>query len=205
MSSPFITSYVVIWIVVVFQGLIVLALLRELTELRQKLEAVGFQQDARLPIGTLAPDFTAVDVRSKKTVGLHTLKGTGGAILFLTPHCGVCKDLANSLQTPSLDGLPPIIVFCQGGDSTCARVFERLDPKAYCVHQHAEEIATRYRVTGSPTVVLVDGEQKIRGYGHPEHLSNLKELLAHASDMQPATTKVETDAQPVILGSTVTQ
>lgn len=204
MSSPFITSYIAIWIVVVFQGLIVLALLRELTELRQKLEALGFQQDARLPIGSFAPDFTTVDVRSKKTVGLHNLKETGGAILFLTPHCGTCKDLANSMRAPALDGLPPIIVFCQGGDSTCARVFETLDPKAYSVHQHAEEIASRYHITGSPTVVLVDGEQKIRGYGHPEHFADLKKLLAHASDEHPATTK-ETEAQPVILGSTVAQ
>ena len=205
MSSPFITSYIAVWILVVFQGLIVLALLRELTELRQKLEAGAFQNDDRLPIGSLAPDFTAVDVRSKKTVGLQTLTGTGGAILFLTPHCGVCKDLANSLRPPALDGLPPIIVFCQGSDSACARVFERLDPKAFTVNYQAEQIASRYHVTGSPTVVLVDSERKIRGYGNPEHLEDLKKLLAHASDKEPATTKVETEAQPVILGSTVAQ
>lgn len=198
MSSPFITSYIAIWIVVVFQGLVVLALLRELTELRQKLEAVGLRADDRLPIGSPAPDFTAVDVRSKKTVGLRNLKGTGGAILFLTPHCGTCKDLANSMRAPALDGLPPVIVFCQGGDSACARVFEILDPKAYSVHQNAQELASRYRVTGSPTVVLVDEEQKIRGYGHPEHFADLKKLLAQASDTQPATTKVDTEAQPVL-------
>jgi hypothetical protein len=205
MTSAFFTTYVVIWIVVLFQGLLILALLRELAELRRRLELGALENEDRLPIGSEAPEFTGADVRSGQLVSLQTVGHAGGAILFLTPDCNLCRNLANSLRAPALSDLPTIIVFCQGSERGCSTFYERLDPKGYLMHKESEQVATLYHVSGSPTAVILDGERKIRGYGHPQDLEDLKKLLTRALRAEFESTKIETDSQPVILSSTVAQ
>ena len=205
MSSAFFTSYVAMWILVLFQGLIILALLRELSELRRRLELGALENEDRLPIGTEAPEFTGVDVRTRQPVTLKTIDREGGAILFLTPDCNLCKNLANSLRAPALSDLPTVIEFCQGSERGCSAFFERLDPKGHLVHRGAEQVAALYHVTGSPTAVIVDGERKIRGYAHPQDLEDLKKLLTRALRAESETTKIETDSQTVVFSSTTAQ
>ena len=201
MTSAFFTTYVLIWIVVLFQGLLVLALLRELSELRRRLELGALGNEDRLPIGSEAPEFTGADVRTGKLVSLQTVGPNGGAILFLTPDCNLCKNLANSLRAPALSELPTVVVFCQGSERGCSAFYERLDPKGYLLHKGSEQVASLYQVTGSPTAVILDGERKIRGYGHPQDLEDLKKLLTRALRAEFESTKIETDSQPVILSS----
>jgi hypothetical protein len=205
MSSAFFTSYIAVWILVLFQGLIILALLRELSEQRRRLELGPLENEDRLPVGSPAPELTGVDVRSQQLVTLQTIGPEGGAILFLTPDCNVCRNLANSLRAPALSDLPTVVVFCQGSERGCSTFYERLDPKGYLLHKAAEQVAALYHVTGSPTAVIVDDERKIRGYGHPQDLEDLKKLLIRALRAGSETTKIDTDSQAVIFSSTAAQ
>lgn len=176
-----------------------------MSELRSRLELGALENEDRLPIGSEAPEFTCIDVRSGQLVTLQTVGHTGGVILFLTPDCNLCRNLANSLRAPALSDLPTVIVFCQGSERGCSTFYERLDPKGYLLHKGSEQVATLYHVTGSPTAVILDGERRIRGYAHPQDLEDLKKLLTRAFRAEFESTKIETESQPVVLSSTVAQ
>jgi hypothetical protein len=183
MKFNFVASYVAIWILVLFQGLLVLALLRKLEELRRFAERVDSKPKDRLPLGSPAPEFSGFDVRSGKQVGTHSLNGLGGLILFLTSGCTACTRLADSLSQPSVSDLPPIIALCQGGEQGCAYFVSKLSSGIYLLLEGAGETATRYGVSSSPTAIVIDGEQKIRGYGNPENIENLKQLVARSLEV----------------------
>src|SRR5262245_48947149 len=103
----FYASYIAVWILVLFQGFMTLALLRYLQELRDLIKQTGggteedFQEDDFLPTGSRAPEFAGFDARSRKPLGIHNLNG-GGALLFLSSECRLCRGLAESLGQYSL-------------------------------------------------------------------------------------------------------
>lgn len=193
MSFSFFTSYIAIWVLVLFQGLLVIALLRQLAELRRLVEMGGFQED-RLPAGSPAPRFAGLDVRSGQQVSSYSLNGRGGVLLFLSPDCTVCKGLADSLRPPALNDLPPVIAFCQGGERACERFIKRLGPGVSLLFDVAGETAARYHVSGSPTAVVVDEKQRVRGYGNPQDVEDLKRLLARSLVAEAAEPEVQITA-----------
>lgn len=183
MNFSFFASYIAIWILVLFQGLLILALLRQLAELHRLMERGVLQGEDRLLAGSRAPKFAGLDVRTGQQVGSHILNGSGGVILFLSPECVVCKSLADSLTQRAISRLPPIIVFCKGGEQGCSYFVKRLGLEIHLLREGAEETAARYHVSGFPTAIAVDGKQKIRGYGHPKNLEDLRQLLAREVDV----------------------
>jgi hypothetical protein len=205
MDFGFSASYVAIWIVVLFQGLLIVALLRQLAELRRLVEAGGLQGEDRLPVGSPAPRFAGFDVRSGQPVSSHTFSGSGGLVLFLSADCTVCRGLADRLRPPAMNGLPPIIAFCQGGEHSCAGFVKKLSLDVHLLLEGAEETAARYRVSGFPTAVVVDANQKIRGYGHPRNVEDLRQLLARSLDAASADVHGDGKLSPAVLSSKVSR
>lgn len=181
-NFSFSASYIAIWILVLFQGLLILALLRQLAELRSLMERGAFRGEDHLPVGSPAPKFAGRDLRTGQQVGSLSLSGSGGIILFVSPKCSVCKGLAYKLRQGVTNHLPPIVVFCNGGEQGCAYFVKRLASEIHLLTEGAEQTAARYHVSGFPTAIVVDGKQKIRGYGHPENLEDLEQLVARNVD-----------------------
>ena len=178
MGFPFFASYVAVWILVVFQGLLILALLKELGELKKLARLGGVAGEDRLPAGTEAPEFEGSDLRSRQRITTHVFASQGGALLFLSPECGSCLQLADELRQPALSELPPILTFCQGNDSACAAFVNRLGSEVYTLSDDDNNIAKRYRVDGSPTAVVINPDLTIGSYGHPLNIEDLKRLVA---------------------------
>ncbi|HKN70853.1 MAG TPA: redoxin domain-containing protein [Terriglobales bacterium] len=179
MSVGFSSSYIALWALVVFQGLVVLALLQRL----EKLQLLASQRESsenRLPNGSRAPGFACVDKWSNREYGLRDLAERGGMLLFLSSDCPACKALVEGLTRAAPDGLPLIIAFCHGREKACARFSRRLETKVPLVVDGAAEIASRYRASGFPTAVGIDRELKIRGYGHPKDVKEIRELWSHS-------------------------
>jgi thioredoxin-related protein len=105
----------------------------------------------------------------------------GAVLLFVAPECSVCKQLAESLQQAAMNGLPPIVAFCQGGVESCRPLVKALSGEVYVLVEGAEEVAAQYHVSGFPTAVVVDGEQKVRGYGRPENVEALRQLIEQST------------------------
>lgn len=177
MSFGFYGSYVVLWVLVVFQALLVLALLKQLTELKRFVQAGGLPASNQLPAGTKAPEFTALEVRSRQEMGSAGLDGRGGIVLFLAPDCTVCKGLATSLRTQAAALGVPLLAVCQGDERGCRAFVDRLGPDVPVLLDPNLGVSGRYHVDGSPTAVIIDADRRIRAYGHPQDAEALVDLV----------------------------
>lgn len=176
-------SYIAIWVLVLFQGFLALALLRRMEELRDLMKQSwgggleeNFQEEDFLPAGSRAPEFAGVDARSGKPIGIHNLDG-GGALLFLSSECRLCRGLAESLRKYPLNGLPPIIAVCRGGKEAATFFGKRLSEDIFIMSEGAEETAKLYRVSNYPTSVVIGPGRTVRAYGQPSDVENLRALL----------------------------
>ena len=183
MTLEFLVSYIGLWILVLFQGLLTIALLRQLTELRNLASQGALSSDEILPEGTRAPEFAGIDVRSGKRISNKSINQHGAVLVFLSPECDMCKSLATSLRRPAVDALPEIIVFCQGQQQDCAYFEQAVDPDLLLLRESNKETATRYRVFTYPTAVVIDHNQQIRGYDHPPDIAAIQTLVARTSSL----------------------
>ena len=203
MSFPFVVSYIAMWLLVVFQGLLILALLKQLGELKQLAQFRGVPGVDPLLAGSAAPKFEALDLRSAERITTHVFNGHGGALLFLSPECGSCLELADGLRQSALNGLPPIVTFCQGSKLACASFVNRLGPEIYTLSDDDNEVAMRYRVDGSPTAVVINPDVTIAAYGNPLNLQDLKRLLARTLGSSEAKAEAATTQSTSVLSSGV--
>lgn len=188
MSFSFSATYSALWALVVFQGVVILALLRKLSEVSKLVEKGGLPGENRLAIGARAPSFAGYDQHSGKRVDIRIFSRQGGMILFLAGDCSMCRGLAGSLSPSAAADLGTMIAFCVGRELGCMRFVKRLSPSIPLLLDAADETVSRFRVSAFPTVVLVDKDQRIRGYGHPTNLADLVRLRAglDGDDLQSA-------------------
>lgn len=193
-------SYIAVWVLVLFQGFLALALLRRLEELRELMKQAwggaaeeDSQEEDFLPKGSRAPEFAGVDARSGKSIGIRNLD-RGGALLFLSRECRLCRGLAESLRQYPLNGPPSIIAICSGGEDAAAFFGKRLSDDIYLMSEGAEEMAKLYHVSSYPALVVIGPRRIIHGYGHPNDVESLRDLLELNSNKDPVDVEVTTQS-----------
>ncbi len=183
MNFSFSASYVALWALAVFQGLVVLAVLRQLAELHRFMERGALPGEDWLPVGSRAPEFTGQHIHSGDFVSSRLFDGQGAVILFLSPGCTACKALVESVQSSAGNESPFITAaICNGESRPCEGFRARLGVHIPLLLDPANEIGARYGISGFPTAVVVDKEQKIRAYGHPQSAKDLKWLFERNLD-----------------------
>jgi hypothetical protein len=173
----FVVSYVTLWLLALLQAALAFAILPHLVELRRLIERGSLTKGDQLPTGSPAPTFTAVDSNELVDVTERDLASQAGILLFLSPDCSVCLGLAQSIGRSDVQSLPKLIAFCDGVDISCSEIADRLRRKIPFVLQRGSEVAALYHVSGFPTAVAIDGELKIRGYGHPKDIDDLQRFF----------------------------
>jgi hypothetical protein len=174
-NFSFSTSYIALWVLVIFQSFVLLALLQQIEKLR-RVAVSGRLFEDHLPQGSRAPEFANIGRPSVHRFGTRSLEGSGGVLLFLSSDCLACKGLVNNLGQSATDDLPPIVVFCVGRERGCARFENRLITQCKFVVDGAAKTAARYRISNFPTAVVLDRELKISRYGHIKDVAEIKEL-----------------------------
>lgn len=159
---------------VIVQGLLILAVLQRLEKLHQLIERGRLHGD-RLALGTSAPEFSGVD-QLGKPISVQDFEAVGSLVLFLSPDCSVCTTLVDSIAIA--DDLPRTVVVCRGETDRCTAFLTRLPTGVRLLSDPSGAAATRYGVSAFPTAVVVDGNRKIRGYGHPKNVGELKRAFA---------------------------
>lgn len=172
MRLDFVATYIALWILVVFQGLLILALLKQLTTIRRLAERASPLGD-KLPLGSSAPEFMGTDLQF---AGWNDADSLGVVILFLTAGCPACQELLNSIGQHGDNVVPHIVAVCQGGDA-CSKRVANLSSAIQLAACNGEETARQYRISRFPTAVVVDRERKIRGYGHPTNVTDLVRMF----------------------------
>jgi methylamine dehydrogenase accessory protein MauD len=174
-------SNVTLWFVVVGLCLALLAVVRQLGVLHERIAPVGALMLAKgLKVGELAPGITVDDLDGRSlTLGAARTDGRATLLMFVSPTCPVCKALLPVLKsslTSERDWLD--IVLASDGENARQREFvaaHRLGSFSYIV---SAPLGISYQVSRLPFAALIDAQGVLRARGivnSREHLESLFE------------------------------
>jgi methylamine dehydrogenase accessory protein MauD len=170
-----------LWLVVIALSVALLAVIRQLGVLHERIAPVGALMLAKgLKVGESAPQIAAQDIEGRSmTLGAVRADERATLIVFVSPTCPVCKTLLPALKSSlasERDWLD--IVLASDGEIAAQREFvsaQRLGAFPYVV---SAPLGISYQVSRLPFAVLVDSKGVLRARGivnSREHLESLFE------------------------------
>lgn len=180
MSYSFLSTYLALWALVLFEALILLGLLRELTEIRRLAEDGRLPQ--RLPLGARGPRLKGSDLRSGAAIDTSLFAGRELMLLFLSPGCRMCWRLADGTRKLAAEPSLSRIAVCRGGAAECAGFADALAADVPLLLDAAGGLSQGYGVRTAPVAFVLDEEGRVRASGSPRHAGELAELLRSARE-----------------------
>ena len=181
MSNLWIASYVGLWIIVAALVFVMMGLLRQLglIQVRLGVDPGVLITEEGLKRGTEAPDFEAVDVQIQQPVKLSELRGRSVVLVFLTPNCLACRQLAPHLNevARAYRDKAEVLAVCYGAGSTCEELARRLRLRTPVLADPDNKIAANYGVNATPFAFLVDSHGTILIRGIVNSWPQLESLL----------------------------
>ncbi|HMK87204.1 MAG TPA: methylamine dehydrogenase accessory protein MauD [Steroidobacteraceae bacterium] len=174
-------SNVVLWVVVIGLCLALLAVVRQLGVLHERIAPVGALMLAKgLKVGEQAPAMNVQDLEGRAlALGVARTDSRATLLVFVSPTCPVCKSLLPVLKlslASERDWLD--IVLASDGEISVQREYvltHRLGTFPYVVSQ---PLGMAYQVSRLPYAVLIDAQGVLRARGivnSREHLESLFE------------------------------
>lgn len=187
MEQLTIINTVVMWMVIVANLLLTLALIRRINSMTP-------QRLKPLDIGQEAPDFTAETIEGE-SVTLATYQGRSTAFVFISPSCHPCRE-----ELPSLKALYPMAVKA-GVELILVSVVEKDETKSFKEEMEINlpiliapmgknPFTQDYKTGGTPFYCMINANGKVEATGFlDEKWQKLKEewggdTLAPANDQQ---------------------
>lgn len=179
--TALVVSNAVLWAVVIVLCVALLAVIRQLGVLHERLAPVGALMLAKgLKVGEPAPAITVEDLdRRSITFGTARADDRATLLMFVSPTCPVCKALLPVLKSSlasERDWLD--IVLASDGENAVQREFvqaQRLNNFPYVV---SAALGIAFQVSRLPYAALIDAQGVLRARGivnSREHLESLFE------------------------------
>ena len=170
-----------LWLVVIALSVALLAVIRQLGVLHERIAPVGALMLAKgLKVGESAPQIAAQDLEGRSmTLGAVRSDERATLIVFVSPTCPVCKTLLPALKSSlasERDWLD--IVLASDGEIAAQREFVSAQRLAAFPYVVSEPLGISYQVSRLPFAVLVDSNGVLRARGivnSREHLESLFE------------------------------
>jgi peroxiredoxin len=149
--------------------------------IEQELRAQGIIPDKErdllkgVPAGSLLNDFE-MPLLAGGTMTLSQWRGTKVLLIFFNPGCAFCIQMLPELSTltPNADERSPVpLIISTGAVEENRRIFEQAGVSHPVLLQEGAEVATLYRVPGTPMGYLVDE----RGQTATELITGAEDLL----------------------------
>jgi methylamine dehydrogenase accessory protein MauD len=168
-------SYAVLWLLVIVLAIVVVALARQIGTLHLRLGPRGALEvdDEGPPLGEAPPHEETTDAQG----GAARIGGPGEAqlLLFVSPGCHLCEQVLPSLAAVARKHeLAPYVLADVDPEETVSQ-YERRRINARIVAGNL--IAQRYRVPGTPYVVVLDRLGVVRAKGTVNNLEQLEGLV----------------------------
>ncbi len=179
--NPLVISNVVLWVLVLVLAAVLLAVVRQLGVLHERITPAGaLMLNRGLTVGEAAPELEVVDLAGKSVhVGARRGDGRSTLLLFVSPTCPVCKTLLPAVKSSRKDERDWMdVILASDGDVTAQREFVRaqgLDAIPYVV---SAALGLAYQVSRLPFAALLDENGVLRARGlvnSREHLESLFE------------------------------
>jgi methylamine dehydrogenase accessory protein MauD len=181
MMTALAVSNVVLWILVLVLSVVVLALVRQLGVLHERIAPAGALMLNRGPaVGEAAPVVEVADLEGHAhRVGAARTDGRSTLLLFVSPTCPVCKSLLPAIKSSRKDERAWMdVILASDGDTLEQRQFvgsQGLDGIPYVV---SAALGLAYQVGRLPFAALLDEHGILRARGlvnSREHLESLFE------------------------------
>ena len=182
MSGAWLASYIALWAVVLFQGVIIFLLLRQLGVMYLG-TARGVARDGLAP-GQRAPDFTLPDLEGRP-VSLVDFRGLPLLLIFGSPTCVPCRALIPDLNVLASERREELrVLFLSQGRVDDTRRFASEAAVQVPVAAHPDDdLPGKYKARVTPFAFLIDGEGIIRAKGLANNRDHL-DLLLRMADAQ---------------------
>ena len=179
MSGPWLVSYIALWAVVLFQGVVIFLLLRQLGVIYLG-TAQGVARDG-LPAGRRAPDFTLPDLDGRPT-SLADFRGLPLLLVFGSATCAPCRTLIPDLNVFARERRADLraLFLCRGGVEEARRFANELDVQVPVAVHPDEALPDQYKTRVTPFAFLIDGDGVIRAKGLANNREHLEMLLRMA-------------------------
>ena len=171
------TTYALLWLLALFQALVICVLVRQLADLRRRAEA-GLPSENRLPLGSTAPEFRAIDLQSGRAVHSSAFRGRRTLLCFLSADCHTCQKLAADLSMLPAEKLAGLAVYCNGTQDECRRSLPSIAATVPTLHMEQMDVATQFGVAAFPVAVMIDEAWRIAGFRYP---SSSNDILSYLS------------------------
>jgi methylamine dehydrogenase accessory protein MauD len=174
-------SNVALWILVLVLSAVVLALVRQLGVLHERIAPAGaLMLNRGLAVGEPAPVLVVNDLEGRAhQVGAARADGRSTLLLFVSPTCPVCKSLLPAVKSSRKDERAWMdVILASDGDTLEQHQFVRsqgLDGIPYVV---SAALGLAYQVGRLPFAALLDEQGILRARGlvnSREHLESLFE------------------------------
>jgi methylamine dehydrogenase accessory protein MauD len=178
-SEALVVSNIVLWVLVVVLSLVVLALVRQVGLLNERVAPVGALTNERGPeIGAPAPEFQLLDLAGREvTLGGADTEGRSTLLFFLSPTCPVCKTLLPTLERVAR-AENVHLVLASDGEPEPHREFVAAQGIEKHTYVLSTELGMRHQVAKLPHAILIDAAGILRARGMVntrEHLESLFE------------------------------
>ena len=174
-------SNAALWVAVVGLALVVLALVRQLGVLHERIAPAGALMLSRgLVIGEPAPVIEVADLEGQQhRIGAARSDGRSTLVLFVSPTCPVCKSLYPMLSASRRDEHGWLdIVLASDGEVREHREFVRANALGDFPYVVSAALGLGYHVSRLPFAALIDAGGVLRARGlvnSREHLESLFE------------------------------
>lgn len=182
-------SYVALWLLVVFQTLVLMALLHATYRRESAAQPSASAAVSVAPpgpaAGQRAPAFRTIDAITGAPVTNEHFAGKLTALLFVSPHCASCMTTLDELNALRHKVHGNVALVCGGDQAECARVVGRYEGLTLPTLVDADNaIRNAFQVPGTPYAVLVNEVGTIEFTGQPMRQNEIEALLEHG---QPVT------------------
>jgi methylamine dehydrogenase accessory protein MauD len=183
MSEALLVSNALLWVAVLVLAAVVVALVRQIGVLHERLAPAGALSLASgATVGVAAPVVTALDIAGvAHTIGAPASDGRDTLLFFLSPSCPVCKVLLpvlGSLANTEASRLH--VLLASDGPRAEHEAFALRERLAF-PYLLSAPLGVAYRVGKLPWAVLIDAAGVVRASGlvnSREHLESLLEAKA---------------------------
>jgi methylamine dehydrogenase accessory protein MauD len=179
--SALVVSTIVLWFVVLALLLALLAVVRQLGVLHERIAPTGALMLARgLNVGESAPEVAVQDLDGRPhTIGAPAPGRRATLVVFVSPTCPVCKSLLPVLKSSLVaerDWLE--IVLASDGEASAQRDFVQAQKLGSFRYVLSMPLGIAYQVSRLPFAALIDSQGVLRARGivnSREHLESLFE------------------------------
>jgi methylamine dehydrogenase accessory protein MauD len=166
MTPPVLVSYLLLWLIVGFQAVVLVGLILSVQKLQRRSgPSEGHTAAVGLTPGTEVPWFSARDVNGLR-VTTDDLRGRLTGLLFVGPNCSTCHTALEGIVGLSHKVRGNVVVICQGPTPDCQQLAKTYELSRVIVDEGAE-LSSTFVISQVPTAIVIDRSGRIQSYGQP--------------------------------------